>query len=232
MPFLPRLLLENKSTRLASSRPHDPVGPQRENQNVAAAAGFPLEVRKKMKDRTVVPLSLLLLSLFITGCRPAAVASPKGTVITAAYLEFGPPDALCRGKIVAPILDASRHEKRPGLVLIHGDHGLTNWEIDQRANSWRTDTSFLQSTSMGAKRPTMSWTPTSCLEPSPRIRSSPRCRPRLTSWPGFHMFARSESASSAGTSAAATLWTQPAMTPGCAVRRLLWPSRYRRRLAC
>jgi carboxymethylenebutenolidase len=33
--------------------------------------------------------------------------------------------------MVAPILDASRHEKRPGLLLIHGDGGLTAWEIEQ-----------------------------------------------------------------------------------------------------
>jgi carboxymethylenebutenolidase len=84
-----------------------------------------------MKDRVVILLSILFLGLCAAGCRPAAVASPKATFITAAYLEFGPPEALCRGKIVAPILDASRHEKRPALLLIHGDRGLTDWEVDQ-----------------------------------------------------------------------------------------------------
>jgi carboxymethylenebutenolidase len=33
--------------------------------------------------------------------------------------------------MVAPILDPSLHEKRPGLLLVHGDGGLTRWEIEQ-----------------------------------------------------------------------------------------------------
>lgn len=86
-----------------------------------------------MKDRVAILLCLLFLGLVTSGCRPAAVAGPKRPVITAAYLEFGPPGAPCRGKIVAPILDASLHEKRPAVLLIHGDGGLTNWEIDQAA---------------------------------------------------------------------------------------------------
>lgn len=76
-------------------------------------------------------LPVLCLTILAPGCKPSAIAPVKPTVITAAYLQLGTPADPCGGKLVAPILGSSSNEKRPALLLIHEDHGLTNWEMEQ-----------------------------------------------------------------------------------------------------
>jgi carboxymethylenebutenolidase len=75
----------------------------------------------------------LCLSAFAPGCKPAAVApvKPAAATLTVAELELESPGGYCRGKLVAPIFDESSPSQRPGLLLIHEDHGLTDWEMEQ-----------------------------------------------------------------------------------------------------
>src|SRR5882724_4289759 len=77
----------------------------------------------------------LCLTVFAQGCRPAVVGPSKpAATLTVSDLELDSPGGHCRGKLVAPALDGSRLTQRPGLLLIHEDHGLTEWEIEQARN--------------------------------------------------------------------------------------------------
>ena len=90
----------------------------------------------KLKD-TMIPRSLLVLLLCLTasalGCQPSAVAPapPAAATITTTDLVLDSPGGPCRGKLVAPAAGNAGPVQRPGLLLIHEDHGLTEWELEQ-----------------------------------------------------------------------------------------------------
>ena len=80
------------------------------------------------------PLYLFLAYLILSaaGCKPPAavnVIPPPKSVPQATDLNLKFPGGGCRAKLILPAIDeASRH---PALLLIHEDHGLTEWELAQ-----------------------------------------------------------------------------------------------------
>jgi carboxymethylenebutenolidase len=67
------------------------------------------------------------------GCKPSASApsQPAAATITTTDLVLDSPGAPCRGKLVAPAPGSAGPTQRPGLLLVHEDHGLTEWELEQ-----------------------------------------------------------------------------------------------------
>ena len=86
----------------------------------------------KMTRRAFLVL-LLCLTSTAPGCKPNATApaQPPAATITTTDLVLDSPGGPCRGKLVAPALENPRPIQRPGLLLIHEDHGLTEWELEQ-----------------------------------------------------------------------------------------------------
>ncbi len=76
---------------------------------------------------------LLHLSAFTMGCTPAArgPVPPAPPALTVTDVTFDASSSPCQGKLVMPVLSASDPDKRPGLLLIHEDRGLTDWEVEQ-----------------------------------------------------------------------------------------------------
>jgi carboxymethylenebutenolidase len=79
------------------------------------------------------PGAFLWLSLFVPGCKPAAVTSisPSPPKITVTDVTLDSPSGPCQGKLVEPVFDVPSPAQRPGLLLIHEDRGLTYWELEQ-----------------------------------------------------------------------------------------------------
>ena len=85
-----------------------------------------------MKRRAFLVLLLCLIATEL-GCKPSA-SSPSQPVtasITTTDLVLDSPGAPCRGKLVTPSPGTASPKQRPGLLLIHEDHGLTEWELEQ-----------------------------------------------------------------------------------------------------
>ncbi len=77
----------------------------------------------------LLPVFVLLL----VGCTPAANTSiaPTGPNTKVTDLKLKTPDASVAAKLIAPLSNTAESSRRPGLLLLHEDHGLTEWEIEQ-----------------------------------------------------------------------------------------------------
>jgi carboxymethylenebutenolidase len=76
---------------------------------------------------------LCCLTVDTLGCQSKLPipAQPSAANHTVTELVLESPGGPCRGKLVAPIPGAPGPAERPGLLLIHEDHGLTDWELAQ-----------------------------------------------------------------------------------------------------
>jgi carboxymethylenebutenolidase len=75
-------------------------------------------------------VSLLCLWPITSGCKPTAVM-PVPAAISVTDLVLDAPGGPCRGKLFSPVLGESGSAQGAGLLLIHEDHGLTEWELEQ-----------------------------------------------------------------------------------------------------
>jgi carboxymethylenebutenolidase len=79
-------------------------------------------------------LSLLFGSLvWLLGCSPAvqSIPAPAGAGIQVTELQLKTPGGPAPAKLIRPLRTAGEIQRRPALLLLHEDHGLTDWEIDQ-----------------------------------------------------------------------------------------------------
>jgi carboxymethylenebutenolidase len=88
-----------------------------------------MQCRLPDKLKMIRQFSLICLILPLAGCKPAAVSvRPPRPASLARELDLQTPEGPCQAKLIFP---ASGRLPFPALVLLHEDHGLTDWELEQ-----------------------------------------------------------------------------------------------------
>ena len=85
-----------------------------------------------MVQRFGLAVSFASLLLFL-GCTPASNpnAMPAGPNTKITDLKLKTSDGSIAAKLIEPLPSAGGSSRHPGLLLLHEDHGLTDWEIEQ-----------------------------------------------------------------------------------------------------
>jgi carboxymethylenebutenolidase len=77
--------------------------------------------------------TFVVLSLFLVGCTPVANtgAAPAGLNTKITDLKLKTPNGSVAAKLISPLSKSGESSLHPGLLLLHEDHGLTDWEVEQ-----------------------------------------------------------------------------------------------------
>ena len=110
---------------------------QKKTCEIAVHFSDPSQVPIRKRIRMALrPLYFFLAYLLISGpgCKPSAavnVIPPPKPVPQVTDLNLKFPNGACRGKLIVPATAETGPSKLPALLLIHEDHGLTEWELAQ-----------------------------------------------------------------------------------------------------
>jgi carboxymethylenebutenolidase len=79
---------------------------------------------------------LVIISVFawlLVGCSPSANTgvTPAGPSTKITDLKLKTPNASVAAKLISPLSNSGESALHPGLLLLHEDHGLTDWEVEQ-----------------------------------------------------------------------------------------------------